>query len=1117
QFFLVVFVRHMDIYRFGNNLFLNIEFNVAELEHRDIKKLLDDFKEKHPDLANFSNNRQYYIQSTTRILINGRTKPMDNRTREKDPTTVYDALNKYVFSDECSIAAIAESSSFVYLGLVKLKVVIADQHTLMSRRTSKAMPGCIPVPSSWKNQCTSFALTVTNMHQQLCKQKPCSNIYKCIKDYIKSLNPTQKKAVHLTKKVMKKWIVDGDTLEDFHKFMKKNGNYIVHTVDADYKIKNTEKFISREETVYNYVIKEGNPLHIELCFEPLKLKILHEKFRGRIRACSDCGEPLARNRKKMTCFNCSTMKENIVDPKLSMVKPLKNSIKDLHSRFIGGIDFETIQIKKAENLTIQQPIIVAGVIYDMVDKEVIWKKSILIKNDESVYEFLCEMNREFAYNRKKKNILHFKRQQDIVEKLQPKCHFCEQEFAMNDENKEQKIVIHHDHATGGIIGFAHQSCNISKCGPTHLHVYTFNGIRFDHSLILQQLLSSEKYNADQVKGIRKMNRFTTLKFRQLMFQDLLAMQCTGITLSDLYKVCKRKKIADQIFGSKIEEKWDMKWRFSMNFNNTDEYFSMKDERVPSSLYNQSVSAFELDYCMSDVAITIACAVSQYDEFFTDFGVNMMLSPTAPSLTNKLWIGRSEWGTKMTSSNYWKYQHSIRGGIVQVNRQFTVCQESEEIKYLDVNNLYGYAMLEDFPVIPSDQFKEIQSDTYRNFTQQLLAGISKKEKKEAKDRLDLQNYVDNLKNSGYTKQSFYRINVSWPPLLRSNRRLDALPPTCEKRAFDLSPEMQKRWENFNGDLKYPKVAKLVAHLQPITDYLVWQPMYDYIVECGAEVEITWKQEFICKPIYRDYILHNHSERLKRKASKDPSADNFKLMNNSLYGKQLEDTAKYTTKAIFDTEHESFNQNLSKHLKKGYLDEVKVFHGTIKEKYLQISFGLDPLETKQPWLGVAILDISKVVMYRHLDRLYSLHPKIELLYMDTDSFILLMPKHFSASELDLSDTDLGKLKDEAPSSMIKHCYALAPKQYILGDEHGEVIYKKAKGISDSANNDMTLQSYIDVLNGKSKFVQHNIFTLNSDTLGIEVQEGFKTFGTGVDTKRNWFIDSSRDDGCLVSSAY
>ena len=167
----------------------------------------------------------------------------------------------------------------------------------------------------------------------------------------------------------------------------------------------------------------------------------------------------------------------------------------------------------------------------------------------------------------------------------------------------------------------------------------------------------------------------------------------------------------------------------------------------------------------------------------------------------------------------------------------------------------------------------------------------------------------------------------------------------------------------------------------------------------------------------------------KASNDFEKDYYKLLNNSFYGKTMENVRNHRDIRLVNTEN-----------KRSKLASEPNYHGT---KY--ISDDLLIMEMKQRevymnkplYLGQAILDYSKMLMYQFwYDCLQPMYKdKIELCYMSTDSFIIYISndvnKWFDASNYS-KDIDrplkkgknkkvIGKFKDELGGLIMSEFFA------------------------------------------------------------------------------------------------
>ena len=194
---------------------------------------------------------------------------------------------------------------------------------------------------------------------------------------------------------------------------------------------------------------------------------------------------------------------------------------------------------------------------------------------------------------------------------------------------------------------------------------------------------------------------------------------------------------------------------------------------------------------------------------------------------------------------------------------------------------------------------------------------------------------------------------------------------------------------------------------------------------------------------------------RKAAKnDFEKDLFKLMNNSVFGKTMENIRKHRDIKLVTTDK-----------KRSKLVSESNYH-TIN----LICEGLSIIEMKvkmnKPiYLGLSILEISKTLMYEfwydYMKPKYN--DNVKLCYMDTDSFIMnIKTNDFSediASDVenrfDTSNYEvnrplpigknkkvIGLMKDELGGKIITEFVTLRPKTYSFLTDDGKED-KKAKG--------------------------------------------------------------------------
>ena len=167
-----------------------------------------------------------------------------------------------------------------------------------------------------------------------------------------------------------------------------------------------------------------------------------------------------------------------------------------------------------------------------------------------------------------------------------------------------------------------------------------------------------------------------------------------------------------------------------------------------------------------------------------------------------------------------------------------------------------------------------------------------------------------------------------------------------------------------------------------NYVIHFALLQYFLRLGAEVSHVHRcMSFQQEKIFQSFIEFNSKKRAQ--SSNEFEKDYYKLKNNSLYGKTVEDVRKrrdirlcneeekllrYTSKATFYTARKFATNVVGVQL----LKEIIIFN-------------------KPVYIGMSVLDISKLEMYQlrydHLRRYASLFKgDIHVVGGNTDSFFL-----------------------------------------------------------------------------------------------------------------------------------
>ena len=122
------------------------------------------------------------------------------------------------------------------------------------------------------------------------------------------------------------------------------------------------------------------------------------------------------------------------------------------------------------------------------------------------------------------------------------------------------------------------------------------------------------------------------------------------------------------------------------------------------------------------------------------------------------------------------------------------------------------------------------------------------------------------------------------------------------------------------------------------------------------------------------------KLRKQAKNGFEKDFFKLMNNSVFGKTMENVRKHRYIKLVTTDK-----------RRNHLDSEPNYHTTkyFSQNLLAIEMKKIKLKMNKPvYLGLSILEVSKTLMYQfwydYVKPKYQNNAK--LCYMDTDSFII-----------------------------------------------------------------------------------------------------------------------------------
>ena len=206
--------------------------------------------------------------------------------------------------------------------------------------------------------------------------------------------------------------------------------------------------------------------------------------------------------------------------------------------------------------------------------------------------------------------------------------------------------------------------------------------------------------------------------------------------------------------------------------------------------------------------------------------------------------------------------------------------------------------------------------------------------------------------------------------------------------------------------------------------------------------------------KDYIDFN--TQLRTKTTNDFEKDFYKLMNNSVSGKTMENVRKHRNIWLVTSRESYLREVMKPNFKSGVL---------FGESLMGCEMGRVKITMNKPvYLGQTILDLSKIRMYEfHYNYMVPKYGnKLKLCYMDTDSLIYSIetdyfyndiaedvPARFDTSgyinrplPIGLNKKVIRLMKDELGGEIMEEFVTLKPKMYAYKTSKGES--KKCKGI-------------------------------------------------------------------------
>jgi hypothetical protein len=738
------------------------------------------------------------------------------------------------------------------------------------------------------------------------------------------------------------------------------------------------------------------------------------------------------------------------------------------------------------------------------------------------------------------------------------CYICSKPF---DPRKKSDKCRDHNHVTGNYRGAAHKQCNIQQQQQYNLPVFAHNFTGYDSHLICQAkaILPNRP-----VQVIGTMEKYKQMKWgRGITFKDSLAFFGQGG--SSLDQLCKNLVTAGKEnfveLGKEFEgEQFDLatsKGVFCYDYMDSDAKFNerqlppreaffnkLKNEECSEENYARAQAIWDkfdchtmLDYhdvyLKTDVLILADIFENHRKMCMNHYGLDPAHYMSAPQLSWDAMLKMTGVELELTHDpeQFRMIDNGIRGGVCMISKRFARANNpmlgpkyydpskpTTYIIYWDANNLYGWSMSQ---MLPTGGFEWVPEAVFSQI---------------------------DWKAQTKTQPIGYNIlcDINMPPHLHDRwNDYPLAPDRVHINATMLSEKQMDVRQNYNLP-RSAEATKLIPSLLPRRNYLCDYRNLKFYLEEGAElIKIHKVLKFNQAPWLKQYIDKNSE--LRKQAKNEAEKNLFKLKNNSVYGKTVENLKKRS-----DVRFVTNMKDCLKLTQKVQCKDWRIFNeNAAAVELIKVKQVID----KPFYVGFTVLELSKLLMYEfHYNVIKAKYgDKAQLLFTDTDSLMYeietenvyedmkQMGDHFDCSGYPTDSpyfdvrnkTVVGKFKDETNFVPILEFVGLKPKMYsfltINDVESDNPIVKhkhRAKGISSAASLKLRHEDFKAQLdlprenaltNRRIGHTLHKLYTLQVEKRGLcafddkrfVLADGIHTLSYGhKDITRNVVDDEVRD---------
>ena len=757
----------------------------------------------------------------------------------------------------------------------------------------------------------------------------------------------------------------------------------------------------------------------------------------------------------------------------------------------------------------------------------------IYRGEKTVYKFMEKMLEEVKYCKQTMKRCFNKplkmTSDDIVafEKA-TECHICNKKYTEKDIR-----VRDHCHITGKYRGSAHQECNLQlRINPDEIKIpVIFHNLRgYDSHFIMQEIGAIVKnHTYKNKKGEVKQMNINAIpnnmeKYMAFMLGNHLtfidSFQFMSSSLDKLVSNLPREafKYTSQKFKGKKLDLMSTKGVYPYDFMDSFEKFNEKlptkeefysilnDEHISNEDYEHAQNVwntFKLNnmgeyhdlYLKSDILLLADVFENFRRTCFEYYKLDPARYFTSPGLSWDAMLKMTDTKLElMTDIDMFQFiEKALRGGISYIANRYGKANNKymktydkkapqKYIMYLDANNLYGWAMSQ---YLPTGGFKWM--------TQKQI------------DNTDLAKYKED-NNKGLILE----VDLEYPKELHDLHNDYPLGTEKVKVTGDMLSDYCKNIAE-KYKISTGLVHKLIPTLNNKEKYVLHYRNLQLYTDLSLKItKIHRVLEFNQSPWLKQYIDFNTEKRTNAKNAFEK--DFFKLMNNSVFGKTMENIRKRV-----DVRLVTDDKKLLKYASKPTYVSSKIFN----ENLVAVHKIKETLTLNRPaYVGMCILDLSKTLMYdfhyNYIKKKYG--DKAKLLFTDTDSLTYEIKaedvyRDFWNDKEKFDNSDypesspyhdkankkvIGKMKDEAAGVTISEFVGLRSKMYSYMKDNQEVG-KTAKGIKKNIiNKNITHENYRDTL-FNNKQMHHKMKTIRSQNHELGSYEINKISLSCFDDKR------------------